>query len=338
MTSRTYGSSTQPYWKRVSGSNGYGKVNRYVGEIMWCGVNFAQAGRVGTFRMSDGYMVAVTNKALNNFNQKLQQAQFLASLAEARKTASTIQVRAIKALQLASALSRRDVKAIKKYFLSFKTPPQRVRGKRRYSNRSMHYDKSRIPAAWLEFNFVYRPLAGDVKAFHNIMNEPFPYDRIKGRASETHNESTSIAGKSYQNVVTSRCSIYGYARVKNPSAGLATQLGFSDVIGTVWELIPWSWAIDYFANVGDYLSNISPIYDKFEWTMKGSTKMVQNLLYKQYREKPSVPYRVETFNGIRIERSPQIPSFAFQFSFELNLQRTSYLMSAIALTLKGKFK
>lgn len=340
MTIKTYGSSTSTYWKRVNGTNGFGRVNRYLGEVMWTSVPGAGNGRVSEAEMASQEMIHVQNDALTKFNGELQKAQYLASLIEAKSTASVIQVRALKALTLAKALTSRDVKAIKKYFQDVpKGPPNRIRNRRRFYNRDASFNKGRVPAAWLEFNFVYRPLAGDIKAFSEIMNEPFPYEMIKGTSKVLNTYPASQAeDRSLTNSWTNLCQIYGYARVKNANVNLIERLGMTDVIGTVWELIPWSWAIDYFGNVGDYLSNIDPAYNQFDWQMQGTTKLCQKSVWKRYRANPTSEWKDTLFNGIRTTRSPSVPAFTFQFTFDLNLRRTSYLMSAIALTLQGKFK
>lgn len=339
MTVKTYGSSTQTYWKRVNVSNGYGRVNRYLGEIMWTSVNAAGNGRVSEAEFGSPEMIFVQNAALSNFNGELQKAQFLASLFEAKSTAATIQARALKALRLAQALSKRDVKAIKRYFTDYPQRPSRVRRHRRFYNRDASFNKERVPAAWLEFNFVYRPLAGDIKAFSDIMDEPFPYSKIQGTSKRQDLYPANQAeDKTLVNTYEYFCQIYGYARVKNANVNLIQRLGMTDVVGTVWELIPWSWAIDYFGNVGDYLSNIAPIYNQFDWEMQGTTKFCKKNVWKQYRASPSHNWEDTMFNGLRILRAPGVPPYEFQFTFGLNLRRTSYLLSAIALTLKGKFK
>ena len=340
MTIKQYGSSTHTYWKRVNGTNGYGRVNRYLGEVMWTSVLGAGNGRVSEAEMASKEMIQVQNAALTKFNGELQKAQYLASLIEAKSTAAVIQERALKALKLAKAFTSRDVKAIKRYFQDVpKRPPNRIRRRRRFYNRDASFDKGRVPAAWLEFNFVYRPLAGDIKAFSEIMNEPFPYEKIKGtcKVPDTH-PANQADDKSLTNTWTNLCQIYGYARVKNANVNLIDRLGMTDAIGTVWELIPWSWAIDYFGNVGDYLSNIAPIYNQFDWQMQGTTKLCEKNVWKRFRIDPISKWEDTLFNGIRTTRSQGVPSFVFQFTYELNLRRASYLMSAIALTLKGKFK
>lgn len=129
----------------------------------------------------------------------------------------------------------------------------------------------------------------------------------------------------------------GFIRVKNPNEGVIQRSGLTDVIGTVWEVAPWSWAIDYFINVGEMLSNINGLFNNVEWKNRswtwrnrGHEKLTGHLY-------PS-GYGTQTQTFMHIWRNPQNAPVAYQphFAFKISLQQTSYLMSAIALTLKGK--
>lgn len=128
--------------------------------------------------------------------------------------------------------------------------------------------------SWLEFSFGLIPFMSDIDAIAEAYLPAFIEPRIKRLsftaqdASSSSSSGTSSAGglavemPSHQDVVNEASCRYlvGY-RIKNQ--GPLTQLqrikqlgGFNlqEVIPTAWELLPWSFFIDYFSNIGDVIS------------------------------------------------------------------------------------
>lgn len=60
----------------------------------------------------------------------------------------------------------------------------------------------------------------------------------------------------------------GSIRCAPPSPMLIAEdfgVGFTDILPSVWEGVPWSWLIDYFVNVNEMLESVSLAYADFQW-------------------------------------------------------------------------
>lgn len=142
---------------------------------------------------------------------------------------------------------------------------------------------------WLEYSFGWRPLISEVEASIDYFNEVDPtarYDvrNIKGVGVE---EDSSWIGNSSGRTQVTHASpgmtvrqrqkvkvivIYrGQVRMSNSSAGyLAEKVGFHPTqwVPTLWELIPYSFMIDYFSNIGDIISAVCFPTNRLAWSMK----------------------------------------------------------------------
>ncbi len=49
-------------------------------------------------------------------------------------------------------------------------------------------------------------------------------------------------------------------RVDNPNLFLASRLGLTNPAAVAWELVPYSFVVDWFVNVGDYLNQFSEFH------------------------------------------------------------------------------
>lgn len=58
----------------------------------------------------------------------------------------------------------------------------------------------------------------------------------------------------------------------------ALQLLPRDFVPTIWEILPWSWAIDYVANVGDMLDVLSTSFGSLIWCNRSSLVTVDQEL------------------------------------------------------------
>jgi hypothetical protein len=139
---------------------------------------------------------------------------------------------------------------------------------------------------WLEYSFGWTPLLSDIdngmKAIANHVVSPSRPRLVVCAGKGSYSEfSVSQLGYLAQNlaffngnVVTERkvdVKFYGAVRAYNPSNVPFRYYGVSlqEFIPTAWELVPWSFFVDYFANIGDILECSTLIRSDISWVNRG---------------------------------------------------------------------
>ncbi len=144
-----------------------------------------------------------------------------------------------------------------------------------------------ISDTWLEYQFGWQPLSSDIdEALANLRDLSKPravrfavsgVDRIvsKTRDQTGRGGSTNhfyVETRDARSTVTYR----GAYKVKPPTSwdwnswGLSTQ----DFLPSIWEGIPWSFAVDYFANVGQIIDAYSFLYADISWVNRTIRKQL----------------------------------------------------------------
>jgi len=142
----------------------------------------------------------------------------------------------------------------------------------RYRRRNRNANGRIVSDTWLEFSYGWKPLIHDIrdgaKALardSSLLQDLIPVSGYGQSQSEVSASSRSVIVmglNSYaitqrqwdENIVVYKGAVKSYT--SNPAYMSAKNLGFSpdDFIPTVWELIPYSFLVDYFTNIGDILS------------------------------------------------------------------------------------
>jgi hypothetical protein len=202
--------------------------------------------------------VVTTAKARINASE----AQILASLGEAKKTVVSLGFILKRLIRIYSDLKHLQVRKFDRRFRDIKRVLRQASIKE-LSNR------------YMELRYALRPLAYDIRNFHNAVKAlKKRTDRQTFRASKTLSDSsvqyfpratmTQVSAHyvSRLDQVTSEAS-----REVRVSAGFLTEFqdidsaqifGADDLFESAWELVPFSFVVDWFLNVGEKIAAWTP--------------------------------------------------------------------------------
>jgi len=200
------------------------------------------------------------NKAYSKFTNKVhgEQAQLAVSWLERQKTLDMMAKRLVQ--------TRKLVKAIRTFrwgeaanLLGFSHSGRR-KGTAPPKEWRTHANKS--GAAYLEFHFGWEPTIKEVMRCVDLLSGDWPRPRIRARATVIgrHAEAvgTGLSLNTTSFVTTSKRSLTAEIRISDPNLLLADQVGLVNPLLIVNEVIPFSFIVDWVANLSDYLESFYP--------------------------------------------------------------------------------
>jgi hypothetical protein len=121
--------------------------------------------------------------------------------------------------------------------------------------------KKQFSSNWLEFHFGWAPLFGDIGAAVKTLQDPLPNRKIRMGSTDSFQVRTGPypqqPNPGFANEmewwtvsVRSGCRLV----LTNPDLYLANQLGFTNPATVAWELVPYSFIVDWFIPIGEFLS------------------------------------------------------------------------------------
>lgn len=200
---------------------------------------------------------------------------------------------------------------------------------------------------YLEFHFGWSPLISDIGNVVNLLQgEIAPLQIVgRGRYSAVNRVSTT-SGWPYYNTdlythdLKAKSVVQAQVEITNPNLYLANKLGFTNPATVAWELVPFSFVVDWFVNVSDFLEQFSEFHGL---TVKNAfyTAHVNDLYY--HRETyPSAPYpggqaHSCTMKGVSTRRTLGIPSVSLgvRRPWTFSVRRG---LAAISLLIQQGFK
>lgn len=153
----------------------------------------------------------------------------------------------------------------------------------------------RLANYWLEYKYGWRPLlqdaygAAELLAYH-AFNDLY-HERIEASGKETKTVETNlgVGGRSTNIVRTKAKYIFDY-RLDSASRSALAQTGLSNPALLAWELLPYSFVVDWFIPVGNYLASLDA-FSGFVLT-KGCLVQLSEQVYDQDHT-----YASQTENG-----------------------------------------
>lgn len=199
--------------------------------------------------------VRVRNRAYEKMRNSLYSSAAIgASLAEYNQSLQMIALRGGQLLRAFRAVRRGEVFAALRYFQLSPDLQSAYRWKKTRSASNL----------WLELHFGWTPLVKDIYEACHVISNPINAVWAKGAASEPiglnrrvdHGWPLSLR---YTTVVNGSVRSLQMCTgvITNPNLHLAEQMGLINPASVAWERVPFSFVVDWFANVGQYLSSLS---------------------------------------------------------------------------------
>lgn len=160
--------------------------------------------------------------------------------------------------------------------------------KRNRGNRNRKKAKDVIAETWLEHAFGWAPLFNDISDAYELykrLGNKETYTKVS--AGGTSRKEVNLAAPTYETdgylgntfLYTERLYEETHVRIKGEirvRAVTNTQtfleqagLTFDQFVPTLWELLPWSFLVDYFTNIGDILGYSNRIMQDLTWYYEG---------------------------------------------------------------------
>lgn len=200
---------------------------------------------------------------------------------------------------------------------------------------------------WLKFHFGIEPIVADIYDFAKFMGEDFPTPTIHCSSGNTkdlgyfnvinrvYNEKTWSYGEQFAS-----CGISAQILCINPNWHLADRVGLTNPVALLYDATPWSFVVDWFSNLGQYLSQW---HDQYNGIVFGR---VSHCIFVQVAQGSGYVYdytiydgrhwRVQQVNslGFKCDRTVGLPGVTFKLKpvYRMSLERG---VTAIALLLQG---
>lgn len=208
-------------------------------------------------------------------------------------------------------------------------------------------NRNNPPGAWLEYTYGWSPLCSDV---HLLLNQPFPDLQLRvATGTDSVRNKTTDEGYGIATVIEEevkmRMRVVGYIRVKDSALKAISYYGIDNPSLAVWEAMPYSFVVDWFLPIGDYLSSLSAfngievvnpsISITFDCRWKGSTYTKDaSKVYGGLRS--HVPGRL-TQRYTVFRRTNSTPAYKFPFPENgLSLSRFASALSLMAKAFERK--
>lgn len=206
-----------------------------------------------------------------------------------------------------------------------------------------------IANAWLEYKYGWKPLMQDIYGSIELLNKKIVSDGLSIYASgKGFSSTTSSPGNwpSWTSQKATTAKMRFAVKCEDELIALAGNSGISNPALLAWELIPFSFVVDWFIPVGNYLEGLTA-YDGFTfkdgWTAQKTTgTYVAN--YRKAEDVSSVHLRASGLRqqrGYSYTRNPQSvpPLFPPSFRSPIGgdpLDRFATAMSLLKQTLRLK--
>lgn len=270
------GSATNPYsGKHMRVKPGRGRVSVYTESFL------TPSQPVQNFSTVTGWLGLFLSPNVGTFSSVALNRAKASFVSNARQAMSPFQGGVfLGELREAIELIRRPGQALFRGVVE--TYPKVVKKRLRVNKKSLKRLNKVVSETWLEYSFGWAPLLHDIRdgaeALARLLNYSPPLERVTGGGGDASiydqgigHRSSNDAAWLWNYLVTDNFSarIQGGIDIAPQSFLNASEqlfsLNWTDVLPTVWELIPYSFLVDYFTNLGDIISSATFVSSKVRW-------------------------------------------------------------------------
>lgn len=253
--------------------------------------NIAYSGRSGAD-------TAALNKARSNFVTKVRDsstASLAVTVAEWGQAQKMIVHRAGQIIAGLKAAKRLDIKGIETALKAGKVlETSRYRATEKFRDKVDRNKRREAPKAasnlWLEYHFGWEPLVKDIYEAVKVLSSNPPAQAVVGFGK--YHELFGSSGSPQPYVAWTYSDYIAKARIQadvyvsNPNLALANQLGIVNPATVAWELVPFSFLVDWFIPVGKLLDSWTDLLGySLQYPFTTTTRNVQSrYIYRQDSE------------------------------------------------------
>lgn len=113
---------------------------------------------------------------------------------------------------------------------------------------------------WLQYHFGWEPLVKDIYASVEILQSEGPSGPVVGKATVNAPGNWGVLKSGWYHecpVARYRYLLQARVRVSNPNLARASQLGLVNPVAVAWEVVPFSFLVDWFIPIGEFLNQWS---------------------------------------------------------------------------------
>jgi hypothetical protein len=204
--------------------------------------------------------------------------------AERKQTSSLIASTAVRLAGAALSLKRGDLKGVYSFLsVGSKTPSQKELDRVLRTR-----PDKRVASHWLEYNFGWVPLLNDVYGScellaHHAAGKVY-HTSARASARHTHSRVFSIkAGNNFNGnlISSSKTNYVAHYRLDSYAKAALAQTGLSNPLTVAWEILPYSFVVDWFIPVSNYLQTLMA-FDGFELVQGSKSTVWTGVITKNF--------------------------------------------------------
>lgn len=231
------------------------------------------------------------------------EANLAVNLAELRQSIGMMENRLLQLWRFTRAVRRGDVGGMKRALGVTSIPRVTRRGRQITEEEYGWRTRTRqASSTFLEWHFGWSPLIGDVYNTIDLLQSPIKATTVQGSAKDSGVYSRGNPPPAFAVVEVGTCVLRVKYRaeiaVDNPNLYLANSLGLINPAVVLWEIVPFSFVLDWFVNVGDVLSSMTDFLGLT--VQKASTTTFQRTVWSG--SKHWVPEFASTYSQVRLSR------------------------------------